>query len=74
MATALVVTEQTMLPALLRSYPWVRPVLDRYGLRGCGGPDGPVESIAFFARAHDVDLEQLLRESGFDVLEHVSQP
>src|SRR5262249_1849920 len=46
-----------------------------YGLRGCGGPLGPYESIRFFARAHGVDERRLLHEleraiaappSGFD--------
>ncbi|HYV35894.1 MAG TPA: NnrS family protein [Gemmataceae bacterium] len=53
---------QTMLPELLRTSPQVRPVLDRYGLRGCGGAEGPVESVGFFAHAHDVDADRLLRE------------
>jgi hypothetical protein len=51
-----------MIPDLLRSAPQVRPVLDRYGLRGCGGALGPVESLAFFARAHDIPLERLVGE------------
>src|SRR5581483_9570432 len=37
-------------------------VFDRYGLKGCGGPEGPSESVYFFARAHGVDLESLLSE------------
>ena len=53
---------QTMLPDLLRAYPQARSVLDRYGLRGCGGKYGPVESLQFFARAHGVEEPQLLRE------------
>src|SRR5262245_25019666 len=53
---------RTRIPDLLRAAPQVRPVLDRYGLRGCGGPLGPAESLDFFARAHDVPLEQLLGE------------
>jgi hypothetical protein len=52
----------TMIPDLLRACPAARPVLDRYGLRGCGGPTGPVESLAFFAKAHDVPIQQLLDE------------
>jgi hypothetical protein len=56
------VDEQTMIPDLLRAAPQARRVLDRYGLRGCGGPHGPVESLRFFARAHDVPLERLLEE------------
>lgn len=51
-----------LIPDLLRTAPQVRPVLDRYGLRGCGGPEGPVETLEFFARAHDVPLPQLLTE------------
>jgi hypothetical protein len=51
-----------LIPDLLRSAPHLRPVLDRYGLRGCGGPLGPRESLAFFAHAHDVPLDRLLGE------------
>src|SRR5262245_360873 len=52
----------TMIPDLLKVRPGLRKVLDRYGLRGCGGPLGPAESIEFFARAHDVPLPKLLQE------------
>jgi hypothetical protein len=51
-----------MIPDLLQRVPEARPVLDRYGLRGCGGPLGPAESVEFFARAHDVPLPRLLLE------------
>src|SRR6185437_11279568 len=50
------------IPDLLRAAPQVRPVLDRYGLRGCGGPLGPAESLEFFAKAHEVPLLKLLDE------------
>lgn len=50
----------TMIPDLLRAAPRVRPVLDEYGLRGCGGRLGPMESLDFFARAHDVPVHELL--------------
>jgi hypothetical protein len=56
------VNERVKIPDLLRAAPQARPVLDRYGLRGCGGPDGPAESLGYFARAHDVPVERLLRE------------
>jgi hypothetical protein len=55
-------TGQVMIPDLLRADPQARAVLDRYGLRGCGGPDGPHESLEFFARAHDVPVDRLLDE------------
>ena len=51
-----------MLPELLKAHPHVRPILDRYGLRGCGGPLGPAESIKYFARAHGVDVRQIVDE------------
>ena len=56
------VSERTLIPDLVAEYPQARAVLDRYGLRGCGGPQGPVESLGFFARAHDVPLDRLLGE------------
>lgn len=54
--------EDTLIPDLLEKAPESRRVLDRYGLRGCGGRLGPVESIGYFARAHEVLAEQLLDE------------
>ncbi|HYT94458.1 MAG TPA: NnrS family protein [Gemmataceae bacterium] len=56
------IDESVQIPDLLRLAPEARAVLDRYGLRGCGGERGPAESLGFFARAHDVPIEQLLCE------------
>ena len=56
------ITPDLLLPELFRLHPETRIVFDRYGLRGCGGPSGPHESIRFFARAHGVDEPTLLRE------------
>jgi hypothetical protein len=56
------INEQILIPDLLRAAPETRSVLDRYGLRGCGGPWGPVETLEFFSKAHDVPPSQLLRE------------
>lgn len=56
------IDENILIPDMLRAFPETRAVLDRYGLRGCGGPDGPAESIGFFARGHDIPLDQLLQE------------
>jgi hypothetical protein len=53
---------QSLIPDVLGRWPQARTVLDRYGLRGCGGANGPVESLGFFARAHDVPLARLLSE------------
>jgi hypothetical protein len=54
------ITGELRIPELLRAAPQVRPILDDYGLRGCGGESGPAESLAFFAQAHDVPLPELL--------------
>lgn len=53
---------EMMLPDLLSQYPACRKVFDRYGLSGCGGPHGPGESVAFFARAHQVEEGRLVAE------------
>lgn len=53
---------EMMLPDLLHTHPEVRPVFDRYGLHGCGGKLGPVESIRFFARTHGVEELRLMDE------------
>ena len=56
------IDEKTLIPDLLTEFPPARTVLDQYGLRGCGGPNGPSESLGFFARAHDVPIIRLLEE------------
>jgi hypothetical protein len=58
-ASAFEISPDTLIPDLLARSPQARPVLDRYGLRGCGGPGGPVETLEFFSRAHDVPLDRL---------------
>ena len=60
--TDVCITREMALPEILSRYPACRPVFDRYGLVGCGGPLGPRESLAFFARAHRVDETRLLHE------------
>ena len=64
----------TRLPEILVKYPSCRKVLDLYGLAGCGGPHGPNESLSFFARAHQVDEETLLRQLQTAVNEDHSDP
>jgi hypothetical protein len=47
---------------ILRRFPATRPVLTRYGLADCGGPDGPDEPVAWFATVHRLPLEDFLRD------------
>lgn len=56
------ITIDLLVPDLLKQHPHVRSVLNRYGLHGCGGQQGPHETLGFFARMHGVDETQLLNE------------
>jgi len=56
------ITPDSLIPDIIRRDPATRSVFDRYGLRGCGGPLGPTESIRFFAQTHGVDDGRLLTE------------
>ena len=62
MQTTNTITGEMFLPEVIERFPSTRAVFDRYGLKGCGGPQGPAESISWFARLHGVPLDQLLRE------------
>ena len=57
-----IITRDMELPEILSRYPACRVTFDRYGLAGCGGPSGPRETLAFFARAHRVDETALLAD------------
>jgi len=59
---AAVVGPQTIVRDLLKAHPGAAAVLARHGLMGCGGREGPVEPLAWFARVHNVPLPQLLEE------------
>ncbi|MFS8085175.1 MAG: DUF1858 domain-containing protein [Acidobacteriota bacterium] len=56
------ITEDMFIPDIVARYPATRAVLDRYGLKGCGGPQGPQEPVAWFARLHCVPADEILRE------------
>ncbi len=71
-ATRVELSLETMIPDLLARYPQVRSVLDRYGLRGCGGPMGPRESLRFFSQTHGVDGRTLLDELRHAISQSIS--
>lgn len=56
------ITAEMYLLDIVRSHPSTRLVFDRYGLHGCGGPNGPKETVSWFSRLHGVPLERLLIE------------
>ena len=56
------ITAESFLPDVILRYPATRTILDRYGLRGCGGRLGPYEQVGWFARLHGVSIDALLAE------------
>jgi uncharacterized protein involved in response to NO len=55
-------TLQMSVREILARHPATRSVLDRHGLMGCGGAQGPAEPLGWFARVHHVDPDALLHE------------
>jgi hypothetical protein len=62
-----VITADSTIAEIVRECPSARRIFDEHGLRGCGGQQGPAESLAFFADVHQADLAQLLRELNAEV-------
>src|SRR5579871_2019269 len=56
------ISERSSVREVIGRYPAARVVCEKYGLDGCGGPDGPDEPIALFARAHEVEVAHLLAD------------
>jgi len=57
-----VITRESTVRETLARYPGAEPIFDRHGLAGCGGPEGPLEPIGFFAAIHHADADDLLRD------------
>ncbi len=58
---ALITADMSVREAVAR-YPGIAVIFDQHGMMGCGGPDGPLEPIGFFARVHNVDPAAFLAE------------
>ena len=56
------ITKNTSVAEVVKACPTARKVFDKHGLKGCGGANGPMESLAFFAAVHQVDADALVRE------------
>lgn len=56
------ISKETTPAELVMRYPAARRVFDRHGLHGCGGNEGPAESLEFFARVHQIDADEFLQE------------
>jgi NnrS protein len=61
------ITGSTSIAEILKQCPSARRIFDQHGLKGCGGENGPAESLEFFASVHQASLEALLRELNAEV-------
>ncbi len=59
---------------VVRICPSARSIFDRHGLHGCGGEHGPAESLEFFARVHEANLEALLEDLNAEISQSSQQP
>jgi metal-sulfur cluster biosynthetic enzyme len=65
---------QTTVRDAVKRYPGIEKIFARHGLGDCGGPDGPIEPIGFFARVHEVDPDDLLAALNAYAAEHAALP
>jgi len=56
------ITPEMTLRDIIAAWPATAAVFGRHGLMGCGGMQGPVEPVGWFAKVHHVDLAQLIDE------------
>lgn len=68
------ITKATPLTEILKRYPGARQVFDRHGLHGCGGEQGPAETLEFFARVHEADVDTLLKEIQAEIAQPAPKP
>src|ERR1700758_157191 len=68
------ITGKTSVAETLRHCPNARRIFDRHGLKGCGGEDGPSESLFFFATVHQVNVDELIREINCEINNRSAKP
>jgi uncharacterized protein DUF1858/uncharacterized protein DUF542/NnrS protein len=56
------IAPEMTLREIIAAWPATATVFARHGLMGCGGMEGPVEPVGWFAKVHHVDLPSLLDE------------
>lgn len=64
----------TSVAEIVRLCPSARKIFDRHGLKGCGGENGPVEALEFFARVHQADLTALLEDLNAEIEKPEKEP
>ena len=68
------ITRDTSVAEIVKLCPGARRIVDRHGLKGCGGEHGPSEPLSFFAAVHQANLEELLREINAEMADPSSKP
>lgn len=69
-----VIGGKTSVAETLRRCPNARRILDGHGLKGCGGEDGPIESLSFFATVHQINLDELIGQINREMQNPSAQP
>lgn len=68
------INENMSVAEVVKSCPNARRIFDRHGLKGCGGEQGPSESLSFFAAVHQVNVDELIREINCEMNNPSAQP
>ena len=68
------ITASDTIVEVLKRCPTARQIFDRHGLKGCGGEHGVTESLDFFARVHEADLDSLLRDLNVELSNPSPEP
>ncbi|MGH9326914.1 MAG: NnrS family protein [Terriglobia bacterium] len=63
----------TSVAEIVKLCPSARSIFDRHGLKGCGGENGPVEPLEFFARVHQADITALLDDLNAEIEKPVKE-
>jgi hypothetical protein len=69
-----VISGETSVAETVKYCPGARRILDRYGRKGCGGEQGPSESLSFFATVHQINLDELIQEINREIESPSAQP
>jgi hypothetical protein len=68
------ITASTSIREILQACPSARRIFDKHGLHGCGGENGPAESLEFFASVHEADLGAILRDLNAEMQKPQQEP
>lgn len=47
---------------IMKRHPGTRAVFEKHGMGSCGGPEGPTETIRFFASVHTIPEDEFIKK------------